>query len=63
MPLPTQGSKQHLLKLFLEVNEQKNIFLDLYVFLCETIIHVIYLSVNVATIRWQWKTVLGLEEM
>ena len=26
MPLPTQGSKQHLIKLFLEVNEQKTSF-------------------------------------
>lgn len=31
MPLPTQGSKQHLLTLFLEVNEQTNIYLDFYV--------------------------------
>ena len=42
MPLPTQGSKQHLTMLFLEVNKQKNIFLDFYVFLCEFDMHVIY---------------------
>jgi len=28
--------------LFLEVNEQKNMFLDFYVFLCEFDMHVIY---------------------
>ena len=46
------GSKQHLLKLFLEGNEKKNIFLDFYVFLGEIVMHVIYLFVNVAAIRW-----------
>ena len=52
MPLPTQGSKQYLLKLSLEGNEEKNIFLDFYVFSCEIVMHVIYLFVNVTTIRW-----------
>ena len=40
MPLPTQGSKQHLNKLFLEVNKQKK--LGFYVYLCEFDMHVIY---------------------
>jgi len=56
------GSKQHLLKLFLEGNEE-NIFLDFYVFLCEIVMHVIYLIVNVVRIRWRWRVVLGLEKM
>ena len=42
MPLPTQGSKQHLTKLFLEINEQKTFFLDFYIFLGEFDMHVIY---------------------
>ena len=63
MPLPTQGSKQHLLKLFLEGNEEKNIFLDFYVFLCEFDMHEIYLFVNVAANRWGWSVVLGIERM
>jgi len=52
------GSKQHLLKLFLEGNEKKNIFLDFYVFLGEIVMYVIYLFVNVAAIRWRWRLFL-----
>ena len=42
IPLPTQGSKQHLTMSFLEVNKQKTYFLDFYVILCEFNIHLIY---------------------
>ena len=42
IPLPTQGSKQQLTILFLEVNKKKNTFLDFYVFLCGFDMHLIY---------------------
>ena len=42
IPLPTQGSKQHLTMLFLEENKEKNIFFDFDVFLCEFNMHLIY---------------------
>ena len=56
------GSKQHLLKLFLEGNEKKHLFGFLCI-LCEIVMHVIYLFVDVATIRWKWRANLEFVEV